>query len=356
MKRPPLSAPSARSAPDDVRPARRALTRAIVGLGMVPGLGAGFTLLRPAAARAQGTPLGAWPARSVRIVVPFPPGGTTDHVTRLVATELARAWSQSVVVENKPGAGTVIGVDQIAKAPPDGHHLVTVANSFAVNHTLVRKLPYDTLRDLRPVALLSRSDHVLVAHPGVGARDAREFVALARARRGRYSFASFGNGTSAHLAGEMLNASAGLDLAHVPYKGQAPALADVMGGQVPVMFANLPEVLPQIQAGRLRALGLAALARSRLLPELPTLAEQGVGEIESNTWSGILAPARTPDEIVTRVHADLQKALDQPAVRRAFEDGGIVALPGSTEAFGRFLRTEIDRYAAVLRRIDLTQD
>ena len=319
---------------------RRALIRAL-----------GTAALAPAHfARAQT----AYPSKPVRMVVPFPPGGTTDFVTRLVAQELSKTFGQPLVVENRPGAGTVIGVDAVAKAAPDGHAFVTVANSFTVNHTLLKKLPYDTLRDLRPVALLAVSEHVLVVNPQLPARDAREFVALARAQPGRLAYASFGNGTSAHLAGEMLKIVAGVDLVHVPYKGQAPALADVIGGQVAAIFANLPEVHPQIQAGRVRALGLAAPARSRFAPEIPTLAEQDFAGIESNSWFGLLAPVRTPDDVVTRVNAEVNRVLALPATREAFEKAGITSLARSPQAFGEFLQAEIGRYAEVIRRAGIT--
>src|SRR6218665_1696401 len=234
-------------------------------------LGAGSAwAAMPWLARAQA----AWPARPVRIVVPFSPGGTTDFVTRLVATALAAPLGQPVVVENKPGAGTVIGVDAVAKAAPDGHSFVTVANSFAANQTLVRKLPYDTLRDLRPVALMGMSEHVLATHPGSGLRSLADLRAKARA--GKLSYASFGNGTPAHLSGELLKQQLGLDLVHVPYKGQGPALADLLGGQVTVMFGNWPEFRGHVQSGKLVALGLATAKRSAYAPDVPTLAEQGV--------------------------------------------------------------------------------
>ncbi len=292
----------------------------------------------------------AYPSRPVRIVVPFAPGGTTDHVSRLVGQELAKLWNQSVVVENKPGGGTIIGVDNVAKAAPDGHSLVTVTGSFTVNQSLVAKLPYDSQRDLRAVAMLAKSDHVLVVNPSVSAADLKQFIALVKANPGKYSFASFGNGTSAHLAGETLNMLAGIDLVHVPYKGQAPALADVMGGQVHAIFANLPEVLPQIRAGRVKALGLAAAERSSLAPDIATLAEQGLPDLLSSSWSGLLAPAGTPNQIVTRINTDVNAVLAQPAMRESFVKSGIAPMPGTPESFAAFLRDEAARYATVIKK------
>ena len=314
----------------------------------------GAALALPWTARAQT----AWPTRPVRLIVPFPPGGTTDHVSRLVAQELAKGIGQSVVIDNKPGAGTVIGVDAAAKAAPDGHTLVTVANSFCVNHTLVKALPYDSLKDLRPVALMGLSEHVLCTHPGSGIQSLADLARLARSALARgtpLSYASFGNGTSAHLAGEMLKMQMGIDLVHVPYKGQAPALNDLLGGQVTLMFGNWPEFRSHVRAGKLRALGMATRQRSVYAPDLPTLAEQGV-PVESNSWNGLLAPAATPEAVVQRLNAEVQRALQAPAVREAFAQGGIAAQGGSSEKFADFIQTEIQRYAQVIRQARITLD
>lgn len=310
---------------------------------------AGATLALPWGARAQT----GWPNRPLRLIVPFPPGGTTDHVSRLVAQELAKGVGQPVVIDNKPGAGTVIGVDAAAKAAPDGHTLVTVANSFCVNHTLVKALPYDSLKDLRPVALMGLSEHVLCTHPGSGIQNLADLARLARTRGTPLSYASFGNGTSAHLAGEMLKTQMGIDLVHVPYKGQAPALNDLLGGQVTLMFGNWPEFRSHVRAGKLRALGMATRQRSAYAPDLPTLAEQGV-PVESNSWNGLLAPAATPEAVVQRLNAEVQRALQAPAVREAFAQGGIAAQGGSAEKFAAFIQNEIQRYAQVIRQARIT--
>ena len=309
-------------------------------------------VLLPGWAAAQTPP---WPSRPLRAIVPFAPGGTTDVVTRLIATELSRTLGQPVVVENKPGAGTVIGVDAAAKAPADGQTLVTVANSFCVNATLVKNLPYDTLRDLRPVALMGQSEHVLAVHPGLGVKSLAELVALAKRQAGKLSYASFGNGTSAHLSGEMLKVAATIDLIHVPYKGQAPALSDLLGGQVSAMFGNWPEFRAHVRAGKLVAIGMATAKRSVYAPDIPTLAEQGV-PIESNSWNGLLVRAGTPDAVVQRISAEVQKALQAPAVVQAFQEGGIAALPGSPERFAAFIHSEIDKYALVIRKAGITAD
>ena len=292
-------------------------------------------------------------SRGLRIIVPFPPGGTTDLVTRLVSVELQASLGGSVIVENKPGAGTLIGVDAAAKAAPDGNTLVTVANSFAVNHTLVKKLPYDTFKDLRPVALMGLSEHVLTVHPSVKARTLKELAALSKTEK--LSYGSFGSGTSPQLASELLRAMAGVQAVHVPYKGQAPALNDLLGGQISIMFGNWPEFAPHVRSGKLVAIGMATAKRSVYAPDLPTLAEQGT-LIESNSWSGLLAPAATPDAAVARLNAEVNKALGAQLVKDAFAKGGIVSLAGTPEQFAAFLRAEVAKYAKVIEEAKITPD
>ena len=304
----------------------------------------------PLAARAQSQ----WPTKAIRIVVPFTPGGTTDFVTRLVAAELAKSLGQPVMIENKPGAGTVIGVDSVAKSVPDGSSFVTVANSFTVNQTLVKKLPYDGLKDLRPVALMGLSEHVLATHPASGLKNVADIVAQAKAGK-KLSYASFGNGTSAHLAGEMLKSQLGVDIVHVPYKGQAPALADLLGGQVSMMFGNWPEFRNHVQSGKLVAIGMATAQRSQYAPDIPTLAEQGL-KIESNSWNGLLAPAGVPDAVVQRMNAAVNEAMRQPAVVEAFQKGGIAARSGTPQQFADFIASETARYAEVIRRAGISAD
>ena len=297
----------------------------------------------------------AWPTRPLRVVVPFPPGGTTDFVTRLVCTEVAKALGQPIVVENKPGAGTVIGVDNVAKSPPDGTSFVTVANSFAANVTLVKKLPYDPLKDLRPVALMGMSEHVLATHPGSGIRSVADLRAAVRKSGAALSYASFGNGTSAHLSGAALAQQMGVELVHVPYKGQAPALTDLLGGQVTLMFGNWPEFRSHVQSGKLVAVGMATAKRSAHAPDIPTLTEQGVA-IVSNSWNGLLAPGGTPDAVVQRMNAEVNRALASPPVVEAFQKGGIASLSGTPEQFAAFIRAEIEQYAAVIRKAGITLD
>ena len=296
---------------------------------------------------------GAWPAKPVRIVVPFTPGGTTDMVARLIGVELGKLLGQSVIVENKPGAGTVIGVDYVAKQPADGYTLVCVANSFTANKTLVKNLPYDTSKDLQPVALMGLSEHVLATHPSSGIKTLADLKKAALAKPGSLTYALFGNGTSAHLSGALLCQMMGIDMIHVPYKGQGPALTDLLGGQVSVMFGNWSEFRGHIESGKLQALGMATKQRSRFAPNVPTLAEQGVA-LESNSWQGLLAPAGTPDAVVQRLNAEVNKALASPNVIKVFNESGVVSQAGSVAQFTSFVNSEISKYGEIIRRANIT--
>lgn len=303
------------------------------------------------ASRAQGA---HWPeVKPIRIIVPFPPGGTTDMVARLIGVELGKQLGQSVVVENKPGAGTVIGVDYVAKQPADGYTFVCVANSFTANRTLVKSLPYDTTRDLQPVALMGLSEHVLATHPSSGLRNLDDLRKAALAKPGTLTYASFGNGTSAHLSGALLCQMMGVDMVHVPYKGQGPALTDLLGGQVGVMFGNWSEFRSHIESGKLVALGMATSRRSRFAPNVPTLAEQGVA-LESNSWQGLLAPAGTSEAIVQRVNAEVNKALAASNVIEVFAKSGVVSQAGSVAQFSSFVNSEIAKYGEIIRRANIT--
>ena len=296
---------------------------------------------------------GAWPSKPIRIVVPFTPGGTTDMVARLIGVELSKQLGQPVIVENKPGAGTVIGVDYVAKQPADGYTFVCVANSFTANKTLVKNLPYDTTRDLQPVALMGLSEHVLATHPKSGLKTLDDLKKAAQAKSGALTYASFGNGTSAHLSGALLCQMMGIDMIHVPYKGQGPALTDLLGGQVTAMFGNWSEFRGHIESGKLVALGMATRQRSRFAPNVPTLAEQGVA-LESNSWQGLLAPAGTPDAIVQRVNAEVSKALASPNVVKVFNESGVVSQAGSVAQFTSFVGSEIGKYGDIIRRANIS--
>jgi tripartite-type tricarboxylate transporter receptor subunit TctC len=296
----------------------------------------------------------AWPSvKPIRIVVPFTPGGTTDMVARLVGSELGKQLGQSVIVENKPGAGTTIGVDYVAKQPADGYTFVCVANSFTANKTLVKNLPYDTTKDLQPVALMGLSEHVLATHPSSGLKSLADLKKAALAKPDSLTYASFGNGTSAHLSGALLCQMMGIEMVHVPYKGQGPALTDLLGNQVSVMFGNWSEFRGHIESGKLVALGMATPQRSRFAPQVATLAEQGV-VLESNSWQGLLAPAGTPDAIVQRMNAEVNKVLATPRVVEVFAKSGVVSRAGSVAQFTGFVGSEITKYGDIIRRAQIS--
>ncbi len=298
----------------------------------------------------------AFPSRPIRIIVPFPAGGTVDTVVRAVGHELSKGVRQPVIVENKPGAGTVIGVDAGAKASPDGYTLVAVGTSFAVNATLVRSLPYDSLRDLRPVSLLIRTPNVLVGHPGVRADNLGELVAYARANPAKLSYGSIGNGTIQHVAGETLKSMAKVDILHVPYKGTPPALADLLGGQIDLMFGNLAELLPQVRSGKLKAYGVAATERIALAPEIPTIAEQGFPGYESYGWFGLLVPAGVAPDIVSLLNREVVRALSSVELGRSFRAMGLEPTPSSSQEFDGFIRAEVVKYGEVVRRFNMKID
>ena len=297
-----------------------------------------------------------FPSQPIRIIVPFPAGGTVDTVVRSVSHQLAKSVRQPVIVENKPGAGTVIGVDAGAKAIPDGHTLVAVGTSFAVNATLVRSLPYDSLRDLRAVSLLIRTPNVLVGHPGVRANNLKELMAFARAKPGTLTYGSIGNGTIQHVAGETLKSMARVDILHVPYKGTPPALTDLLGGQIDLMFGNLPELLPQIRSGKLKAYGVASTERIALAPEIPTIAEQGFEGFESYGWFGLLVPSGVPPAIVTFLNREVVQALGSAELSQSLRAVGLEPTPSSAPEFDGFLRSEVAKYGDVIRKLNMKID
>ena len=292
----------------------------------------------------------AWPTRPVRLVVPYP-GGPVDLSSRVIAAKLQEALGQPMVVELKPGAGGVIAADAVAKSAPDGYTLLMGAiATHAINPSLMGALPYDPMRDFRHVALVVKVPNVLVVHNELPVRTVPELVALARARPGRLDFGSGSTGSTGHLAGEMFKQVTGTFMVHIPYKSAAPAVADLLAGRVQLMFDNLASATPNIRAGKLRALAVTTLRRSELLPELPTLDESGLKGFDMSTWWGLMAPAKTPAEVVTRLSAEAQKAMDLPDVRERFRALG--SEPGavrSPEAFAAFVDAERQLYAKLVR-------
>lgn len=290
-----------------------------------------------------------FPSRPVKLIVPFPPGGVTDIVGRVVAQKLSEKWGQPVVVENRAGAGGNIGTEMGARSVADGHTLTLGSIATAISQSLYSKLGYNMLRDFEPVTQLVASPLLLVATPSLAANNVQELIAYAKANPGKLSFASSGSGSSFHLAGEMLKARAGIDIVHVPYKGGAPATQDLMGGQVAFMFNNIVEALPHVRSGKLKALGATGAARAPSAPEIPTLVEQGLRDFVVTPWFGILVPKATPGPIVKQLNEDIVAVLKLPDVRERFATLGAEPV-GSTQAdFDRFVRAEISRWAEIVK-------
>jgi tripartite-type tricarboxylate transporter receptor subunit TctC len=301
--------------------------------------------LAPGLASAQ-----AYPSKPIRWIAPFPPGGPVDLLSRTVGQKLSEAWGQPVVVENRAGAAGNLGVDVAAKSPPDGYTLVIVpAGNIVVNPTLFPKLPYKQA-DLAPVTMLAHVENVLVVNPGVPAGTFRELLTHAKANPGKLSFASPGAGAQAHLAGELVKLGAGVDMVHVPYKGTGPALNDLLGGQVSMMFSQLSSALPHIKSGKLRALGVASLKRSPVLPELPTIAEQGLPGFEAVSWYALMVPAGTPAEIVSRLNMETARILRLPDVREKLAGLGAEPVGNSPDALAATIRDESARWSDVIRK------
>jgi len=291
-----------------------------------------------------------YPIKPIRLIVPYAPGGGNDNVARLVGRRLGEALGQPVVVDNRPGAGGVLVAELAAKSPPDGYTLfLGGVGSHAINPNLVDKLPYDPIRDFAPVELLAQAPLVLVVHPSVPARSLADFVAHAKKNPGTLNFASNGNGSSSQLAAVMFESMAGVDMVHVPYKGLSPALADLLSGQVQLMFSSVVAIVPQIRAGKVRGLAVTGAKRLALLPELPTVAESGYPGYETSSWYGILAPAGTPREIVTKLNAELAKTLERPEVRNSLIAEGAEPVGGSPEAFAAHIRSEKERLGKLIR-------
>jgi tripartite-type tricarboxylate transporter receptor subunit TctC len=318
----------------------------VTGRRAALSLAATLAILTPHAAAAAD----AYPARPIRFVVAFPPGGGTDIIARSIAQKLAERLAQQVVVDNRPGAGGNIGTDIVAKSAPDGYTmLMGSAGPLAINASLFGKMPFDPIRDLAPVTLAASTPNVLVVHPSLKAATVNELIALAKARPGEINFASSGHGTPAHLAGELFNSMAGVKLVHVPYKGAAPALADLLGGQVQLMFSTMPPALPHVKDGKLRALAVTNSKRSRATPELPTLDEVALPGFEANTWHGVVVPAGTPAAIVARLNREIVAILHLPDVVERLSGQGAEALGSTPEEFAAYIRSETAKWAKVVR-------
>jgi len=293
---------------------------------------------------------GTYPAKPIRLVVPFPPAGTTDILARAVAQKLSETWGQQVVVDNHPGAGGNIGSDIVAKASPDGYTLLMgTVGTHAINPSLYAKMPYDHVKDFVPVILVAGVPNVLVVNPSLPVKSVQELIAYGKANPGKLNYASSGNGTSIHLSGELFKTMTGVEMTHVPYKGSSPALTDLMGGQVQLMFDNLPSSLSFIKAGKLRALAVTSAERSAALPDVPTLAESGLPGFEASSWFGVLAPAGTPKPIVDKINGAVVAWLATPEAKEKLSSQGAIAAGGPPDAFAKHIAVETAKWAKVVK-------
>lgn len=314
---------------------RRAIARA--GLGLLA------TSALPALAQ------NAWPSKPVKIIVGFSPGGTTDVVARIMAKELTESLGQSFVVENRPGGGSNIATDQVRAAEPDGYTLLLVAVTSAINQSLYTNVKFDLNRDFEAVALAAKVPNILVVNPGVPAKTVKELIDWTRANEDKVSYASSGSGTSIHMAGELFKVRTGLKTQHIPYKGSAPAITDLIGGQVQYMFDNMPSAWPHVQNGKLRALAVTTKTRSPSAPDVPTMEESGVAPFDVTSWFGMLAPKGTPRDVVNKINQVMNHAFDKPEVQQAYAKLGAVAEKNTPEQYTAFIRSEVQNWAPVVK-------
>jgi tripartite-type tricarboxylate transporter receptor subunit TctC len=308
------------------------------------------TLVALLALSAVGALAQSYPTRSIRLVVPFPPGGTTDILAREVGERLSVSLGQPVVVDNRAGAAGNIGADLVAKSAPDGYTLLMgTVGTHAINASLYTKMPYDHVKDFAPVILVAGVPNVLEVTPSLPVNSVADLIKLAKDKPGQINFASSGSGTSIHLSGELFKTMAGVDMTHIPYKGSAPALTDLIGGQVQVMFDNLTSSLPQIKAGKLRAIAVTSAQRAQALPNVPTIAESGLPGFEASSWFGILAPAGTPPAVIARINADVDQWLKTADAKEKLLAQGAVAAGGTPEQFAAHIRAETEKWAKVVK-------
>jgi len=305
----------------------------------------GFAVLLAAVATsafAQG-----YPSKPAKVIVPYPPGGPTDIVARVVSQKLSDQMGQQFIVENRPGAGGNIGAEAVAKGPADGYTLLVATTAHAINPSLFKSLGYNLTKDFAPVSQLTSGPLVIVAHPSLPAKNVQELIALGKAKPGTLNYASSGNGQSTHLSAELFATMSGIKMNHIPYKGSAPALTDVMGGQASLMFDTMLSAMPHVKNGKLKAIAVTSAARSPAAPDVPTVAESGLPGYEAIAWNGLLVPAGTPTDVVAKLNAELKKALDAPEVKDRFSAQGFGAAWNTREAFAKFIQSELDKWAKV---------
>ena len=291
-----------------------------------------------------------YPDKPIRLILPTAAGGSLDTVGRLIAQKFTESFRQQVVIDNRPGAGGMLGTETAAHAIPDGYTLLIASNgNLATTQALYKKVPYDPVRDFAPVVLMTETAYIVIVHPSLAVKTVAELIQLAKARPGQLNYSSSGNGSTPHLAGELFKTMAGVNLVHVPYKGSPAALTSVLAGETVVSFTGMPSSWPQVKAGRIRALGVAGARRSSAAPDLPTVTESGLPGYEVNSWSGLLAPAGTPRPVIAKLNAEVIKILAQPEVRQQLLNQGFEVLGGTPEQFGAFIKTEIVKWTKVIR-------
>ncbi|MBI3043866.1 MAG: tripartite tricarboxylate transporter substrate binding protein [Betaproteobacteria bacterium] len=290
-----------------------------------------------------------FPSKPIRWIVPFPPGGAADIISRAIGQKLGEAWGQQIVIDNRPGAGGNVGTEIASRAAPDGYTVIVVPATFTTSPSLYRNLRFDPVKDFTPVTLISYSPLVLVVHPSLPATSVKRLIALARARPGQINYASSGVGASAHLAAELFKATAGVDIVHVPYKGQPPAMIDLVSGQMQMMFPNMPVVLPHAKAGKLRPLAVTTAKRATVMPGIPTMIESGMPGFEVTQWTGLVAPAGTPKPVITALHSEVVRALGQPDVRRMLSNQGFEPVGNTPEQFSTYIRAEMEKWGKVIK-------
>jgi len=299
---------------------------------------------------------GAFPSRPIRLVVTFPPGGGTDILARLIGAQLSEAWGEQVVIDNRPGASGNIGAEIVARAAPDGYTLLMVNSTFAMNAGLYTKLAFDSVRDFSAIARVASTSGIVAAHPSVAAKTMSELIALARAQPGKLAYSSCGSGTPQHLSGELLKFMAKIDLIHVPYKGCAPALADGLGGQVPIIFNTVPNVMPHARAGRLRALAVTSGRRFPLEPDLPAVAESGLKGYDVDQWFAVLGPAGVPEPVVDKLNREIARIINAPALREKLVSQHFVPAPSSAKELATIVSDDIARWARLIRQVGIRVD
>ena len=311
-----------------------------------------LTVAQTDVARAQ-----PYPNKPLRIMVPFPPGGSTDVMARSLAAELSKSLGQAVVVENKAGANGNIGSAEVAKAPPDGYTLLlSGVGTNAINHSLYPTMPYDSLRDFEHITLLAEGPNVLIVNPNFAAKSVPELVAMAKAQPGKLNYGSNGNGSSGRLAMEMLRQATGIDMVHIPYKGGGPSMQALLAGEVPMLFTNQDAALPQVKAGKVRAIGVASEKRNPAYPDVPTIAEQGITGFSAVSWFGLSAPAKTPPDVIQKLHGEAVKAINQPDFRARLESNGFVVVGSTPEQFRAFVKSENEKWGKAVKASGATVD